>query len=465
MLSALNWIVASVLAAAPAAAVPAAGPTPGRLVEKVGCLSDETETYAVYLPAAYDRMKRWPALLVLDPRGRAFEAAELFRQAAETYGWIVLSSYGTRSDESWEPNERAINALWPEVRARYAVDPSRIYAAGFSGTCMAAWQLAKQTGEIAGVIAAGGRFDPQAFDPARPVAVFGFTGDTDFNNLPMRRLDAHLQSLGFPHRIEPFEGPHSWMPAAMAPDAVAWMEVQAIRAGKRPKDDAWIRARLDADLSAARSLEATGNPLEALRRYRAVVSTFDGLTDVTAAKEAAARLAATPDVVAAEQRQARADAFEQEAVDRAMAAFLTLRDRSTSRYVADLSAATGVPDLKRLSTARTSEGMAAKRVLQAIFAEASFYVPRRFFDMKEYTTAATSLGLAVELRPDAWWAWLDLARAWALAGKRGKALDALERAVAGGLTDAATVEGEPAFAPLRRDKRYTALVHRLGVRS
>jgi hypothetical protein len=67
------------------------------------------------------------------------------REAAEEHGWILISANGTRSDESMEPNERALRAIYPEA-ARYGADPKRLYAAGFSGTAMVAWMMGINTG-------------------------------------------------------------------------------------------------------------------------------------------------------------------------------------------------------------------------------------------------------------------------------------------------------------------------------
>src|SRR6185503_1523595 len=91
------------------------------------------------------------------PRGRAVLAAEVFKPAAERFGWVILSSYDTRSDGPMEPNIKAIDALWPEVHERFATDPARIYAAGFSGGGMLTLSLGLGTGKVAGVIDCGGR--------------------------------------------------------------------------------------------------------------------------------------------------------------------------------------------------------------------------------------------------------------------------------------------------------------------
>ena len=62
----------------------------GEMVEGITCHSDPTQTYTLYIPSAYTSDQRLPVLLVFDPRGRSLLAAELFRDAAETYGWIVI---------------------------------------------------------------------------------------------------------------------------------------------------------------------------------------------------------------------------------------------------------------------------------------------------------------------------------------------------------------------------------------
>ena len=90
-------------------AVPAADSPPlqiavGEMVEGISCASDPSQTYTLYLPPGFTNDRRWPVLLVFDPRGRSVLAAELFREAADTYGWILVSSDNTRYDGPMEPN-------------------------------------------------------------------------------------------------------------------------------------------------------------------------------------------------------------------------------------------------------------------------------------------------------------------------------------------------------------------------
>src|SRR6185295_17534897 len=127
---------------------PSNQPSPGKLVEHVSCPSDPSQTYTLYLPSTYEAKRQWPLLLVFDPGGRAARAAEVFREAAERFGWIVAASENSRNGP-WEPTLRAVNAMWPALLGGYAVDERRIYTSGHSGGATVAWLLARQTGQIA----------------------------------------------------------------------------------------------------------------------------------------------------------------------------------------------------------------------------------------------------------------------------------------------------------------------------
>lgn len=69
-------------------------------------------------------------------------ALDLFRDAASRLGWIIMSSYNTRSDGPPEPNLKAINAMLRSAQESLSIDTARFYLAGFSGTAKAALQFA-----------------------------------------------------------------------------------------------------------------------------------------------------------------------------------------------------------------------------------------------------------------------------------------------------------------------------------
>ena len=126
----LAGLILGFVAAAGAADVPA----PGTIAERVACRDRPEKTYALYLPPSYAPDRPAPILYLLDARGRALLALERFRGAAEAYGWILASSYDSRSDTKDDPNTPALQAMWSDTHARLSIDPRRLYLGGFSGT-------------------------------------------------------------------------------------------------------------------------------------------------------------------------------------------------------------------------------------------------------------------------------------------------------------------------------------------
>jgi len=393
----------------------------GQLVENVSARSDPAQTYTLFLPRSYDGKRAHPVLLVFDPRGRGTVAAKIFEGAAEEYGWIVISSNQTRSDGSHEPNERAIRALLPEL-GRYAIQPDRLYAAGFSGTAMMAWGVGIATGRLAGVIGVGGRLVAEVPPSKFNFAHYGFAGVRDFNHREMRLVDEALKGR-VPHRFQSFDGDHRWITPAHAREALGWFEALAGN-----------RAAFAEDLAAADALQG----LEALRRYRAILRTYGNVG------RASARLAALekdPSVQRELSEEKKWDELEAGYVNGVFARLPSILAQD------DLVKAFRVPDLRRRAARGGAEGAAARRLLEAVYGQTSFY-------LRSHARAAALLGVAVEIHPERWDAWYNLAAAHARAGHRKQAFAALEKSVAAGFRDAKQLAADEDFAALRGEKRF-----------
>ncbi|HEX8171418.1 MAG TPA: hypothetical protein VF824_12830 [Thermoanaerobaculia bacterium] len=421
-----------------------------QLREQVAARNDPSETYTLYLPSSYDEKKPAPLLFVFDPRGRATAAAGFFRDGAETFGWIVISANGTRSDESPEPNLHALRALLPEAE-RYNADPNRIYAAGFSGTAMLAWTIGITTGRLAGVIGVGGRsideLPPRKFNFAH----YGFAGIADFNNREMRRVDAALDREGKTHRFTQFDGVHRWMTPELAREAIGWLEVIAMKEQRRPRDEQIIAAELGRDRAAAEALERGGSLLDAMRRYHAIAQTYGD----AAARDAAARLERDARVQRALADEAKWDEFEtlftKQVFGNTGAIYAAAREERSARH---LAADFRVAELQKRAQRGGAEAAAARRLLEAVFGQTSFYLPRQLAERGEHALAAATIAVATEIHPENPNTWYALAAAQARAGDRRRALDALAKAFANGFSDKTHLAADEAFAALRSDPRF-----------
>jgi predicted esterase len=447
-----------------AATVVAQNPAPlpvGRVVERVTCLRDTSQTYALYLPRAYDPGRQWPVLLVFDPGGRALISLELFREPAERHGWIVMSSHDTRSGDRDDPNVKAVNAMWPEVYLRFAADPRRIYTAGFSAGAHLAWILATRTGQVAGVIASGGRFIPDILPDKPSFASFAAAGDADFNFVGMRQADGVFAKLGVPHRFEVFQGPHRWLPPELATLAVEWMELQAMRQALRPRDDSFVEAVYHAEIEASRTLEADSQLIDALRRYQAIARDFTGLRDTSEPTREAKRLEASAATAAQITEERRWEKYEERwsgSLSRVVGELVNLDPPPpTSRLLSELE----IAKLKRLAAEGGIAGTTGRRLLASASTTLASFLTRRLLAEERLPQAIRALEVAVAIRPEDAVAWYNLACVRARDGQTRSAIEALTAAIDRGFNDVKLLETDPDLASLRGQDGYRTLLRRM----
>lgn len=432
-------------------------PAPGKLEEGLHCVSDPSQTYTLYLPPEFTTDKQWPALLVLDPRGRSKMAAEIFRPAAEEFGWILLSSDNTISDGPIEPNVKALNALWAEVHRRYSIDPKRIYLAGFSGTAMFAWDFGRQVPGVAGIIASGGRFQKREDTPPVHIPTFGTSGWLDFNHTEMQIVQRMLDKWKVPNRLEFYPGPHSWMPPELARLGIGWMDLQAMKQGSKPRDAQEIDSLWKEDLSAAQALESQGDLPAAQRRYAAIASSFKGLHDVDSVRQKAESLSQTAAVKDYEKEEEKAVRYEHRALSRASGLLNQLMADPPPTPVR-LEAELGIDGLQKVAAGDGPKARAAGRVLESFGTLTGFYLPRTLMSKGDYTRAATSLTIAVKIHPDRAFMLYNLACSEARIGRKDGALDHLERAIAAGYNNRQAIEKDPDLESLHGDPRFEAVL-------
>jgi tetratricopeptide (TPR) repeat protein len=442
----------------------------GEVVERVVSHSDSTQTYALYLPSKYRTDREWPVLYAMDPRGRALVPLSRFREAAERFGYIVLSSYNTASDTAPGPNRIALEAMLGDTETRLSADFRRLYLAGFSGTARASWSFAYQlVGHVAGVIGCGAGLPHGAFldlsvaQYGTPFAFYGAVGTTDFNYDEMWRLGGRLENLGFPHRIEYFEGPHTWPSEEILHRALAWMELQAMRVGLRPTDRVLIDSLFASRMEQAETAEKAGDPLRAFLDYEESTRLFTGLQDVSVARDRAARLRRSREVRAALAAHDRS-------VDRH---FEYLRE--LEEFMQEVRFVEEPPDLEKSldrlrirelqreagKTDDRYESLSAVRRLESAWVQLSFYQPRDYMRNGEPARALALLEVAEVIRPNEPFVCYSRAQALAQLGRSEDAVEALECAAGATRLSGDRLSSDPRLAPLRDHPAFRAFVDRL----
>jgi pimeloyl-ACP methyl ester carboxylesterase len=248
-----------------------------------------------------------------------------------------------------------------DVGRRFSIDRRRFYMTGHSGGARVAMQMALSTGQIAGVIASSAGYPDATPRSSVPFVVFGTAGTEDFNHLEMRLLDRALTS---PHRLAVFQGGHTLPPADVALEAIEWLELQAMKAGTRPRDASLVDRWWD---NRQRAIEAAGKSATAVQLLEAASSDFTGLRDVSAAEKQLATLRQDRDVARALARERAADDEETRTIDRMRTLEAGLQDPSRRREsLADLEGLLTRVSRTANAAADTPERQAARRILRTV---------------------------------------------------------------------------------------------------
>lgn len=434
----------------------------GEIVEKVVTSGDGNQSYALYLPSNYTAEKKWPILYCFDPRENGKRPAELFRDAAEKYGYIIASSNNFRSDDATVPGMQTFQAMRNDTRNRFSIQEDRLYATGFSGgarvSCDIGWQ---GKGSVAGVIGCGAGFPPDRPASAKtPFAYYGIVGNRDFNYFEMTSLQKTLSTINIPFQIEVFDGTHEWPPAEDCTEAIEWMEIRAMKDGKKPKDPALIDSLYDKRWKTASTLESSGSNLDAYDEYSTIARDFEGLHDTAAAIQKSTALNDSPPVAKERQELSRREQKSVEFNAKLGSVIKSMRDSSRPVPKPEtVLAYLGIDDLKKESgTGSPADRAAADSLLEQLFVQCVFYLPRTFIQYGDYPRALLCYEIAAKAKENNPYVWYNMASVYALMGDKKNALDALKRAVNNGFDDALFLQEDSDFESIREDKEYQKLI-------
>lgn len=454
-----------VLAAAQlAAALPANEPvlTPGKIVPKIVCAAHPEQSYALYLPSSYTTQKRWPIIYIFDPGARGMVPTQIIKDAAEEYGYILATSNNARNGPL-RPEMEAAAAMWDDTHERLWIDDQRVYTAGFSGGARLASRIAQTCKCAHGVFLNGAGFgvdSPPGRDGAFPV--FMTTGFLDFNYNELVRLDEQLSSLEVPHFLRRFDGSHEWAPAAVWPEALGWMTLQAMKEHRAPRDEAFVAKELQRFTVAAKEIEKSGNVFYASATYRQIAAAFDGLEPMDSLREHAAELEKNP-WYRTDAKREREDLSTQSSLETEILRVTGgLRDFVVDRSQLQQQASQMIVDLRNrcLHEKKEQKKRVLERARRGIFAS-MIETGEPLIDEKNFSTAQAYLELAADARPEIPWPHLSLARCYLILGKKRDALQSLQRAKDAGLKaqDLADLETDiPEFAALASDPGFQKLV-------
>jgi len=274
-----NWLLLLVLTTRISAYADLTFP-PGKLIEKVTCKSDPSQSYALYIPIKAGNAPS-PVIYLFDPHGDGTLPLKKYRTLADAYGYILAGSNNSKNGNDWASTENIWRHLSDDSKSRLKINEARMYTCGFSGGAKVACYIALQHPGIKGVIA-GGAGLPDGV-PARDYD-FSFTaiaGEGDMNLTDLVALDGNLASTRTRHRIIIFDGKHEWAPESTMDLAFAGLLFDAIRQGSIPKDNALIGRYVKNSKTRLATYLQTHRLIKAMQECQLSISLLDGLTAET----------------------------------------------------------------------------------------------------------------------------------------------------------------------------------------
>jgi dienelactone hydrolase len=448
-----------------AQSTPPASLPPGQLLETVACYNDPTQSYSLYLPSAYAPGKPWPIIYAFDPLARGTVPVKLYKDLAEKYGYIVAASNNSRNF-AMDAATKGINAMWQDTHLRLTLDERRVYTTGFSGGARVAGMVALSCPQckIAGVMAYGAGY-PMSQKPSPKDALLYFlaVGDQDFNWEEITMLRREREDLGQPYREVVFTGPHQWPPPEVITEAVKWIHLKAMQSGALRADAAFVEQEFDYRQAEASQAEKRADAIAQLSAYRALVSDFAGLKDVS---EYISKLDALKKSAALKQSLKKED--EAIATQRSLTANISSQIAAAEKASPDERV-----DLRRdlldAMTQLRSQSQHEKNDDKRVVLQRSFHdvwaqgieagqaqLADRHFDLAEFY-----FRLMADVTPDEPWPTLLLAETSTAAGNKKQAIKDLRETVKRGLKNPEAIEKDGALEALRGEAEYRKLIAEL----
>lgn len=438
----------------------------GIVVDHLACLDDPTQTYALYLPSHYSPDRVWPVIYAFDPFARGKTAVDVYKDAAEQYGYIVVGSNNSKNGPS-ALQLAAAQAIWRDTHQRFAIDKNRVYTTGLSGGARVATSFALYcyTCAVAGVIAHGAGYP--VMQTKKPPAndrfvYYAAIGDADFNYPEIVALRKRKEEAGEPCKVKVYAGPHQWAPPEIVEDAVEWLELKAMQAGTEKTDPAFVRRVFEKAQAEAVQAERGGDVLSDYYALRSLVLDFKRLEETTEFESKLAQVKRSKALKNAERNQQREIELQASLTESASAelAQFGMADRDAQvglgRHVASV-----LSDLRRRAKSDNTDHKVYSRAFSQLWIQ-GMEAGQDALRENRLPQATGYFELMAEVVPDQPWPLLALAEARVRAGNKKAALKAIEQAVQRGLKYAATLTQDPELQPLASDPAFQRIVQGLS---
>jgi len=435
-----------------------------QITDTVRCRDASRLSYALYLPAQYDKKKSWPVILIFDPSARGRTGVSTFIEAARKYGFILACSNNSRNGPMGE-NFTAAASMLQDIEERFTIDQKRIYAAGFSGGSRFAMAIAVNEKKISGVIGCGaGLPNDRNYLPSvnSTFLYYGLAGTRDMNYPEMHDLAGFFSNrTRVISYLRTFSGGHQWPGSDLITEAVEWLMLQTMNLKIIPADPTFLLYMENKTQNLINSQLSAGNQIDAIMYMRFASRDFRGTSFGSRITKLLTDSEKSAEYQTAIRKWDKIAETEQESKEKYIN---NLSEIVNSGSLPDSASAwwkneTG--KLIRLHDKGSPENsQMASRVMNFISILCSEQ-GTSYYRNRLYERAAFLFEICTLSDSDNQNNYYNLARSLAGSGKLKESVNALSAAINHGFNSRKMVEADPVFDKIRDNARYKELMLKL----
>ncbi len=245
----------------------------GFVVDSIRINDSIPENFALYLPKKFDPIKKWPVLFVYDMQGRGRQSLNMFREAAEKEGYILVASNSIHDSLPIANNLRISSRLFSSVGTLLPIDADRVYTGGFEAGARLAAIIPSFIKSVEGVLLCGATIpNTEVLTSRNPFHVVGIVGNRDFNYPTTLAVEKTLNKLRFPNQLLVFDGGQEWPTTEYLGKALEIFTLSAMAKNNIARDSIFVDRTYNENLSKISELIADQKQLLA---YELLDETID----------------------------------------------------------------------------------------------------------------------------------------------------------------------------------------------
>ena len=252
----------------------------GKIIEKVVCKTDASQSYALYIPSNSNK-ENLSIIYFFDPHGDGTLPLKKYKPLADEYDFILIGSNNSKNGNDWSVTENICNNLFTDTKNRLAFNTNRIYVCGFSGGAKVASYAAMHHNEIKEVIAGGAGLPDETAAGNFNFSFTGIAGKGDMNMTDLVALNNELDKTQTRHRIIFFDGKHEWSPEAIMNIAFTGLELDAMKDKLITKEDSLIKLYVEASKKRFNENVKANNLIKADEECKLAVNMLGDLSNET----------------------------------------------------------------------------------------------------------------------------------------------------------------------------------------